>query len=115
MQPARYNFTVQQGSTWRNVFTFYQTDISGAVVNLTNYTAALTVKDKPSDSTSLVSLTSDNGGVVLGGTAGTITVLQTATQTNAYAWANGEYTLTLTAPGGDTNTLLFGTVTIERF
>ena len=115
MQPARYNFTVQQGSTWRNVFTFYQTGVDGPVTNLTNYTAALTVKDKPSDTAPLASLTSANGGIVLGGTAGTITILQSSTQTSAYGWANGEYQLTLTAPGGDTNTLLFGTVTIERF
>ena len=115
MQPARYNFTVQQGATWRQVFTMHQGDTSSAVVNLTNYTATLTIKDKPADSTALATLSTSNGGIVLGGTLGTITVLQTATQTNAYTWANGEYRLLLTAPGGDTNEILFGTVTLERF
>ena len=114
MQPARYNFTVQQGSTWRQVFTLHQGDTDTPVANLTNYTASLVIKDRPSDSTPLLTLTSSSG-ITLGGTAGTITILQSATQTGAYNWANGEYKLTLTAPGGDTNTLLFGTVTLKRF
>lgn len=115
MEPARYNFKVRQGVTWRQVFTFHQGDTASSVVNLTNYTASLTIKDKPSDSTPLATLTSANGGILLGGTAGTITVLQTAAQTTAYTWVNGEYRLTLTAPGGDTNLILYGTINVDRF
>jgi hypothetical protein len=98
----------------------YQGDTSGAVVNLTGYTAKLEVKDvgaslyaQPSTS-KLLTLT-ENSGITLGGSAGTITVLQSAAQTTAYTWATGEYRLTLTAPGGDTNVYLYGDVTVERF
>lgn len=121
LQPDHYNFVVRQGTTWRNSFTLYQTDTSGPVVDLTNYSAALTVKDTDSGayttpaSSPLLSLTSSNGGIVLGGTNGTITILQTATQTAAYTWASGDYRLTLTPGSGDTNVYLYGSVTIERF
>jgi hypothetical protein len=61
-------------------------------------------------------LTLTNGsGITVGGTAGTITILQTAAQTAAYDWASGEYRLTLGASGGDTDVYLYGSVTVERF
>jgi len=91
-------------------------------MDLTNYSAALTVKDTDSGAyttpaaTPLLSLTSPSGGITLGGTAGTLTVVQTATQTSAYTWASGDYRLTLTAgSGGDTDVYLYGSVTVERF
>ena len=115
LQPDHYNFVVRQGTTWRSAFTLYQTETSGPVVNLTGYSASLVVKDSAGDTTPLLTLSSDSGGIVLGGTLGTISVLQTATQTAAYTWASGEYRLTLTPGAGDTDTYLYGTVTIERF
>jgi len=96
------------------VFTLHQGDVTDPVVNLTGYTATLTIKDKQSDETPLLTLTSSSG-ITLGGTAGTITILQSATQTAAYSWVNGEYRLKLSAGSGDTDTYLYGTVTIERF
>lgn len=122
LQPDHYNFVVRKGATWRSVFTLYQSDTSGPKVDLTGWTAKLEVKDEQSGAYSkpslspLLTLTNGNG-ITLGGTAGTITILQTATQTNAYTWAAGEYRLTLTAGGanGDTDVYLYGTVTVERF
>lgn len=120
LQPAHYNFVVKQGATWRNVFTLYQGASTGAVVNLTGYAAKLEIKDVGSSlystpsTTKLLTLT-ESSGITLGGAAGTITVLQSAAQTAAYTWATGEYRLTLTAPGGDTNVYLYGDVTVERF
>lgn len=121
LQPDHYNFVVQQGTTWRSVFTLYQGDTDGPVVNLTNWTAKLEVKDGgqsgaygPNATAPLLTLTNGNG-ITLGGTAGTITILQTATQTAAYDWAAGDYRLTLGPTGGDTDTYLYGSVKIERF
>lgn len=122
LQPDHYNFVVRKGATWRSVFTLYQSDTSGPVVNLTGWTAKLEVKDEASgaystpSSSPLLTLT-QSSGITLGGTAGTITILQTAAQTGAYSWASGDYRLTLTAGGasGDTDVYLYGTVTVERF
>jgi hypothetical protein len=114
LQPAHYNFVVKQATTWQSVFTLYQGDTTTPVVNLTGYTATLTIKDSAGDSAPLLTLTSGSG-ITLGGTAGTITVLQSADQTTAYTWASGEYRLTLTSPSGTTDCYLYGQVTIERF
>lgn len=121
LQPDHYNFVVRQGSTWRSVFTLYQGGVDGPVVDLTNWSAKLEVKDGGQSgaystvaTTPLLTLTSGNG-ITLGGTAGTITILQTATQTAAYNWAAGDYRLTLGPTGGDTDVYLYGSVKVERF
>ena len=114
LEPAHYSFLVRKGATWRSVFTLHQTDAASAVVNLTGYTARLEIKDEVGDSTSLLTLT-ESSGITLGGTAGTITILQSATQTDAYNWYTGDYRLTLTAGSGDTNVYLYGTVNVEEF
>lgn len=121
IQPDHYNFVVRQGATWRTVLTLYQAGTSGPVVNLTGWNATLEVKDNgqsgmydPTSSTPLLTLTNGNG-ITLGGTAGTITILQTATQTAAYNWAAGDYRLTLGPTGGDTDVYLYGSVKVERF
>ena len=96
------------------MLTLHQGDATSPVTNLTNYTATLVVKDKPGDTTPVLTLTTGSG-ITLGGTAGTITILQSATQTQAYTWVSGEYRLTITAPGGDTVPLLYGTINIDKF
>jgi hypothetical protein len=118
LQPDHYNFVVREGATWRSVFTLYQSDTTGPVVDLTGASAQLEIKDEASgayttpSSSALLTLTNGNG-LTIDGPAGTIEILQTATQTAAYTWASGDYRLTLTL--GDTSVLLYGSVTIERF
>ena len=82
------------------------TDDAGNPVNLTGYSAVLTVQD---GGPPLLTLTSP-AGLVLGGANGTITstpFAQTAT------WAQGSYTLVVTDGGGKPTTLLKGQIGIE--
>jgi molybdopterin-binding protein len=71
MIPGRYNIVCSQGSTYSQQFTYSIDDIP---VNLTGYTARMQVREKHTSATTIVSLTTENGGITLGGDEGTIDV-----------------------------------------
>lgn len=68
-QGANFDYTL----TWQS---------SGTAVNLTGYSARMQVRDSYDAGTAIVSLTNGTG-ITLGGTAGTIGLALTATQTAA--------------------------------
>lgn len=76
-----HNFICEQGATFSRVITYQGSD--GVAVNLTGYTARMQVRTDHESATTLLSLTTENGGITLGGVAGTVTLLATATQTAA--------------------------------
>lgn len=80
MIPGKYNMVCPQGSTFNQVLTY---SINGSLVNLTGYTARMQVKERYSSTAKQLDLTTSNGGIVLGGALGTITINATATQTAA--------------------------------
>ena len=67
-----YDIVADQGATFQRVLTWK--DSTGANVNLTGYSARMQVRRRPSDGEALVSLTTQNGRITLGGAAGTITL-----------------------------------------
>lgn len=67
-----YDIVADQGATFQRVLTWK--DSNGAAVNLTGYSARMQVRRRPSDGEPLVSLTTQNGRITLGGAAGTITL-----------------------------------------
>ena len=65
-----YNIVADQGATFQRTITWQ--DSNGTPINLTGYTARMQVRRRPSDGEALVSLTTENGRITLGGSAGTI-------------------------------------------
>ena len=112
--PDRLDLTIYQNGAWQETFRFHQGDTDSAVVNLTGYTAALTVKAEPGDTTSLLSLTS-SAGLTMGGTAGTITINQSASQINAYTWTRGLYELVVTDGSATPCVVLYGEIQLVQF
>lgn len=78
MSAGTYNINAEQGATYSKLFTL--TNSAGDLIDLTGYTARLQVREKYSSEVKLLDLTTENGGIALGGAAGTVTVLATATQ-----------------------------------
>lgn len=102
-----YTLTIEQGATLSLVATWK--DSAGNPINLTSYTARLAVRTHHSSATVLLSLTTANGGITLGGALGTITITATATQTAALtAPVRGVYDLELVSSGGVVTRLLEG-------
>lgn len=116
MAAATYNFTgdqaIEQGATWSRRFTWK--DSAGVPVNFTTYTARMQIRSQRAAPDFLVELTSANGGIVLGGAAGTVDLRQTAVQTAAFAWASGVYDLELVAADGTVTRFLEGEVEVSR-
>ncbi len=78
-----HDIVCDQGATFSRVFTWQ--DSTGLPVNLTGYTARMQVRATIDSASTLLSLTTENGGISLGGTAGTVTITASATQTAAVA------------------------------
>lgn len=71
MIPGKYNIVCPQGSTLSQQFTY---SIDGEPVDLTTYTAKMQVREKYTSKTSVIDLTTENGGITLGGEEGTIDI-----------------------------------------
>ena len=94
INPTTENLLVFQGATFDQTFTL---TVSGSPVNLTNYTAAMKVRATPADD-AVLSLT-NGSGITLGGAAGTVALLITATQTTNIPAGRYLYDLELTSSG----------------
>ena len=105
MTPGRYNMKVYQGSTFSLA---PQWKIDNSYVNVTGYTAAMSVKNSPSSSTTIISLTSSNGRITVGTTDGKFTLALTAAETTALTAGQYVYDLEVTSPGGVVTRLLEG-------
>jgi hypothetical protein len=110
MAAGSLNINIEQGATFAFVMTW---TIDGVNVNLTSYTARLQARVDAEDTTTVLSLTSPSGGIVLGGAAGTITLSQSATQTALIAPASYVYDLELVSSGGVVTRLVQGDLLVS--
>jgi len=89
-----YNIIADQGSTFSRQLTW--NDSNGSAVNLTGYTARMDVRTSiDAAGAAVLSLTTENGRIVLGGSAGTINLSAEATATQAIESGNYVYDLEL--------------------
>jgi hypothetical protein len=104
------DFTIEQGATFNLLLTW---KINGTPVNLTGYTARLAARVDVEDTEVILSLTTSNGGITLGGSAGTIRLDQTAAQTTLLPAGTYVYDLELIAPNTTVTRLVQGELLIS--
>lgn len=92
MTPGKYNFVCPQGATFSKQLTWA---IDGEPVDLTTFTAKMQVREKYTSTTKILDLTTENGGILLGGDEGTIQIEVSATTTSAIVPKNYFYDLEL--------------------
>lgn len=109
INPGTYNVVAYQGADWDRTFTVTQ---GGSALNLSGYSAAMQVREAADSTAYLLSLT-NGSGITLGGTAGTITVAITATQSSAVNAGSYAYDLELTSGAGQVTRLLQGGFTVS--
>lgn len=83
-------------------------------VNLTGYTARAQLRASPTAEELLLSLTNENGGVVLDVATSTITLVISATATEALDWSAAVYDLELVSAGGQVTPLARGAVRVTK-
>jgi len=105
-----FNITINQGATFELTITWK--DSAGTAINLDGYTARMQVRETYSSATSIVSLT-NGAGITLGGAAGTVAIVISATTTTALtAPFSGVYDLELVNAAGVVTRLLQGAATV---
>jgi hypothetical protein len=72
MPAANYNLVAEQGSSYNKTLTVR--DTTDALMDLTGYTARMHVRERYSAEAKLIDLTTENGGISLGGALGTISL-----------------------------------------
>lgn len=115
----KYNLTMWQGATFGLSITVK--DASGAVQNLTNYTARMQMRTSYDSNTITESLTTSNGEIAINGAAGNVTLELAATRTANISvdMTNGKpprstfvYDLELIDSSSKVSKLLYGDVTV---
>ena len=105
MIPGKYNMVCPQGSTFSQELTY---SINSVNVNLGGYTARMQVREKHSSTSTVLSLTTANSGITLGGSAGTITVNISAATTAGLIAKDYVYDLELVASNGTVTRIIEG-------
>ena len=111
-QSTELNIEIDKGSTFRHTFTWKAgTTGSETPVNMTGATAKMSVRTKNVRSQVLYDLTTENNGITLGDTDGTIELYIPSADSSAFKWSEGYYDLEIYLSGGDTRRLLRGKIT----
>lgn len=111
-KPWKRKLEILQGQTLDDIKT-WKAGTPAAPVNLTGCTARMHVRTAIDAPTTLLELTTENGGIELGGVAGTIRTRMSAEDTAALTWRSGTYDLEIEFPGGIVRRLLAGTVVVS--
>lgn len=114
-KPAKLKFTIYQGATFRKRLR-WSVKATGVPIDLTGCTARMQVRAETSAPIVLQELTTENGGITLGGTAGTIDLYVGATATAAINWEGGVFDLEIIHPGAlpdDVTRIAQGTVSVS--
>lgn len=113
MTAGTRNIKIEKGATF--IYNLTWKDSNNSPVDLTDYTARMQVRQKYTSDVKLLDLTTENGGITLGGVAGTIAIVGSATDTAAIAdnIKSGVYDLELISPTGTVKRLLEGEVDIR--
>ncbi len=108
-QAGKLNLRIVRGSTFDQTLTYKDAD--GDPIDLTGATARAQVREEVDSSTILVTLTTENGGLTLGGGAGTIRLQISAVATALLDFSGGVWDLELVM-SGVTIPLLAGAVSL---
>ena len=112
MPAAKLKLTIEQGATFRKSLT-WKVGTPAVPVDLTGCTARMHIRSTIPSATVLHELTTENGGITLGGTAGTIMMYISPTQTALMAWTAGVWDVEIVTAAGDVTRLLYGPVTVS--
>jgi|688.fasta_scaffold06877_3 hypothetical protein len=108
---GRHDILIEQGSTFSFVATW--SDPEGNPIDVTGCTARMQVRPWQESDTVLLSLTTENGGITLGGPDGTVTLLASDEVTTNLPAGYAIYDIEIETAAGDVTRLLQGAVDIS--
>lgn len=111
MAAGKYDINIEQGSTFKRTITWK--NAAGNPIDITGYSARLHMRESVNAAITVLTLTTQNGGIELGGALGTINLTASATDTSAILAKKGVYDLEIEAPNGEVTRLLEGKFSVS--
>lgn len=112
-KPAKLKLTIYQGATFRKRLTWTGPAPTRTPIDLTGCTARMQVRPDIESATVLVELNTTNGGITLGGVAGTIELFISDEASAAFTWLSGVWDLEIEFASGEVRRLVQGTVSVS--
>ena len=112
MRAGYHHFIIEQGATFGQTLTLK--DSAGSAINLTGFTGAMSLKRNPSATDTILSLTTSNGRMTINGSAGTVALLISATDTATLEADDGVFDIEITSGAAVVTRLIEGTYSIRR-
>jgi hypothetical protein len=110
-KPANLKLQIYQGATFRKRLRWLNP--GQTPIDLTGCTARMQVREEVESTAVLLELTTENGRIVLGGTAGTVEMLVDADTTAAITWDGGAWDLEIVHPAGEVTRLAQGSLCVS--
>ncbi len=112
MTAAKLKLVIEQGATFSQQIT-WKAGTPAVPVDLTGCTARMQIRPTIPSATVHTSITTENGGITLGGVAGTVLLTMTATQTAALSFTTAVYDLEVAWADGTVRRIVYGPVTLS--
>lgn len=117
MAAGKHNFICEQGATFNPVITWREPTAEdgtpGDPIDLTGYSARMQVRPSVASTTVVISLTTENGRISLGGANGEIELLIEDEDTANLPPASYKYDIELESSGGVVTRLLKGSFKVD--
>jgi hypothetical protein len=107
----KINLQIPQGATYVHTFTYE--DATGVVIDITGYTARCQLRAVVTSASNFHEATTENGGIALGGVAGTVILTITAADTAAFTVSKAVYDIELIAPNNTVERVVKGSIRID--
>lgn len=111
-KPAKLKLTIYQGATFRKRLRWSTS--GGAPIDLTGCKARLQFRAELESPDVLLELTTENGGIALGGTAGTVDLYVSDEDTTLIDWEGGVFDLEIEHASGEVTRLAEGSGSVSK-
>lgn len=108
---AKHKIKIEQGTTFTYPIIWKP---GGVVADLTGFSARMEIRRSIDSNVVLARLDTDNGGIIIDGLLGKITLYLSDAQTSLLKFDSAVYDLELVAPGGEVTRLIEGSVSLSR-
>lgn len=112
--PAKLKYVIYQGATFRKRLTWTGPAPTLTPIDLTGCTARMHIRAKLEDAATLAVLTTENGRITLGGTAGTVDLFISDEDTAAFDWTSGVFDIEIAHPNGDVTRIAQGSASVSK-
>lgn len=111
MAAHKTKLAIDQGATF--IKDFVVRDAQGALVDLSGCTAEAQIRSEVESPTVLLSMTTGNGRIVLGGVTGTVQIVIDDATTDTMTFEQAVFDLEVLFPTGNRTRLMSGTVVVS--